>query len=365
MNKQMIRKNLKLNITGDLTPPFLPLFYSDKINIQFSSNEPVSIFDDSKSFYDCFQIKTHQEATINVLIPLTDTLYISDQHGNKWILRLEYERTRISTIFNDFILYYQSLLKGMTASMFYHIGLILMFSLLYYASQQSEAIKSFVGLKSQSIKLIQANLEAVASRETVPFSGMSLREYVQTYIDNKAPVDKVKSAVNSLAKISGIFNKSLLQGISGKLMDKDTGSNLPKLDTKNLIAESLKDIRSKEIATASRSKAIIPNSPIIPSIQYDKKEMLIKSLLQSLRAKFSQNFDEALQIDPTLSIVIVYEASIDSNGKLSKIKLTTKGNGSTLAIETLKKKVEKTFESLHFPPDYSGTPIHGEQVFIK
>ncbi len=371
MTIQKIRKNLRVNIVGNATPPFLSFFHSDTIHIQFNSKDPVSIFDKSKNFYNCFQIKTNQDAIIDVLVPLTDTLYLSDLHGNKWILQTDYDKSNLLDVVKDFTTYYQTLIKGMTASFSFHAGLVLFFTSIYYISQQSEAIRAFVGLKSESIKTIQENLEIAVLRQVTPFSGMSLKEYTETYIENKRPEEKVKLAVSAMEKISGILNKNVLQGISGiseQITSKTGSTNLPKFDTKSLIAESLKETRYKENANANEktikdtAKVLLPNAPMP---QFDKKEMMIRSTLQSLRPIFSQHFDEVLRIDPGLSVIVTYDAVIDSHGRLEKIRLSTKGNGATLAIETLKKKVLQSFESLQFSEEYAGTPIHGEQVFIK
>ncbi len=107
------------------------------------------------------------------------------------------------------------------------------------------------------------------------------------------------------------------------------------------------------------------NSTIKETVFSPQESVKIQKIMSTIKPKLSQAYGEALKLDPSLTLRVSYEATVNPQGALTEIRfyfpdINQKGN----AASYLEKKMGQLFAQLKFGQEYVGHKIQGEQVFI-
>lgn len=222
-------------------------------------------------------------------------------------------------------------------------------SILLLFKLQALWIHAVVLPESTSLQTFAVESVQLNSEKPSPFSGMSLAAFeasLQATLEKAVPAVQASRVLSRTASLLGKLFTPI-----GSPQVKPTQDS--RIDTRQLVSDALLE-KTASAKTASS-----------PAVKSTPRELSLRQKLDILKPKFSEVFDKALRIDPSLSVTVSYQGVINAQGKLEKVRLQTQGKSTPVALQALENGVRWVLEISVLGKEFSGTALRGEQAFIK
>lgn len=360
--RYQVRDHIELVIhptpTPDRPAPFDARLTQSGYEVTLQAGQVVKLLKNGTLIFDGSQISTDHHTSFSIGADFSDQFEVMNRYYDRFSVCCQYQTQKAppppqsendpaaqKRFFNSSI-----------GSLIVHLILGLIILGLMQGREKLEEI-----LINNAVKLrMESNSGGVASaiRKLIPFSGMSIRQFEmpEATPDQKSNHPGSQSLGKTASLFKSIFGgsfKSVGQPLSYAARKNDEA---PKIDTQNLLNTALTNESKVRTAVQARTQSG-------PSA--NQRENQLRQSLQTIKPQLSQAFDQAVQMDPTFSVTLNIEATVDSQGKLTQIKLKSHGTYSPGTLAAFEAKVRGIMELTHVGKESAGTVLKTEHVFIK
>lgn len=357
-----VRERLELVIhpapPAEQPAPFEARLTQTGFEINLRAGSVAKLFKNGSVIFDGSQLSTDHHTSFRIVADFEDQIELVNRYYDRYTISCQYQSHAGSTpsCAEDDPVAQKRFFKSSIGSLALHLILGLMVLGLMQGREKLQEILNPHAMKLQ----LESESGSVASaiKKWIPFAGMSIRQFE---MPEPSPDHKSNHPVNqNLGKTASLF-KSIFGGPFkplGKPLTHNVSqsSDAPKIDTKNLLNSALSaETKSREAAQALSAAAPSAN----------QRENQLRQSLQSIKPQLSQAFDQAVQMDPTFSVTLSIEATVDAQGKLTQIKLKSHGVYAPGTLAPFEAKVRKILESTPVGRESAGTVFKSEHVFIK
>jgi len=356
-NPYFVRTGARLSITGpaagSAAMPFAAILVDDQMRIEFNSATRLVIKADGRTLFDGSRCRVLAVATVMVLTFEGERVEVTAHDGRFWNLGIDYDRAPWAgfSTFCD-----KAFSKSFLKSAIVHAAAFL----LVFAAVRDERILSAISTKAFELSSLKQQYAAgMDLAAPVPFSGMGIKSFLQ-----EAGVVDSKSAGKAAGIMAGMMKKFGFGGVAGAGAPGKGGSlaGNTRIDIKELVAAAVKNSQQSLAASGTAG----PRTSQTGTFEgLSRRELLIRRALDSARPQLGAAFDEALGIDPSLSVTLEYRGVVGADGRLGSVKFKASGKFTPAALQTLERSAGLALNSVYINKALSGTVISGEHVFIK
>lgn len=94
-------------------------------------------------------------------------------------------------------------------------------------------------------------------------------------------------------------------------------------------------------------------------------ELKIRKLFDSQNSRMTKAFDKALKVDGTLSVTVVWQATVQKDGRLGNINFKSTGAYTDAGIKALEQGLREILSGLRVDPKAEGILLKGERFFAQ